>query len=99
MSGGSHSYLYARMREEYVGRMYDKELDAMMLDICKLVQDLEWYDSADYSREQYFNTVKKFKNKWFVIPREARLKELVDESLEELRQDLYELIGVKEVTP
>lgn len=96
MSGGSHGYLCFQMEEEFVGRMHDKELDDLMEDICKLVHDLEWYDSADYGRDDYFNTVREFKQKWFVSCRMDRLKALVDDSLEELRDDLYFMIGVKE---
>lgn len=63
-SGGSYNYLYSLIEYTYVGYMKDKELDEMMEDLCNLLHDLEWCDSADIDDEDYFESVKKFKNKW-----------------------------------
>lgn len=38
MSGGSYNYMYCRIEEEYVDRMYDSQLNAMMKDLCKLLR-------------------------------------------------------------
>ncbi len=65
MSGGSYNYMYSRIEDEYVGRMFDSQLNAMMKDLCELLHDLEWWQSADYGEETYRESVNKFKKKWF----------------------------------
>lgn len=64
MSGGSFDYMYGRIEETYVGEMQDADLDEMMKDLCDLLHDLEWWQSCDYSEEQYRNSAKAFKQKW-----------------------------------
>lgn len=65
MSGGSYDYMYSRVEEEYVNRMFDLQLNTMMKDLAGLLHDLEWWQSGDYSEETYRKAVKKFKKKWF----------------------------------
>lgn len=65
MSGGSYNYMYCRIEDEYVDRMYDSQLNEMMKDLCKLLHDLEWWESCDYSEDTYRKTVTEFKKKWF----------------------------------
>lgn len=93
MSGGSHSYLYCRIEEEYVGRMHDKELDDLMQDIVTLVQDLEWYDSADTGEDDYRKTVSAFKAKWFKGDRCERLKGYIDEEIKAAENRLIKMLN------
>lgn len=93
MSGGSHNYVYDRIEHQLVGQMYDKELDELMKDIATLAHDLEWYDSGDYSFDDYNATVRKFKEKWFKTTREERLRKYIDEALEQTKEDLLKMIG------
>lgn len=93
MSGGSHGYICYRIEEQLVGKMNDRELDDLMKDIVELAHDLEWYDSSDIGRDSYFATVRKFKEKWFGGDREERLKGYVDSAVDNLREELYSLIG------
>ena len=65
MSGGSYNYMYIQIKDEYDNRMYDKQLDEMMKDLCDLLHDLEWWMSCDYSEKTYRESVNKFKKKWF----------------------------------
>lgn len=58
---------------------------------CK--DDPEWYDSDDYGEDDYRKSVAKFKAKWFEQSREERLKNYIDEAVDELRKDLYMMIG------
>ena len=92
-SGGSYDYKCYIIDENYVGKMFDKELDDLMKDIGKLTHDLEWWQSCDYDEEDYRKTVKEFKDKWFKQNREDRLKVLINESLEELKKELNQMIG------
>ena len=96
MSGGSHSYICWKIEEELVGQMRDAELDDLMKDIAELAHDLEWADSGDYAIEDYFNSVKKFKAKWFHGNRTKRLQGYIDKKLNKLHDELLVLIGAKE---
>ena len=96
MSGGSHNYICYRIEEDLVGQMEDKELDDLMRDIADLAHDLEWYHSADTSRDDYRESVRKFKDKWFKQSREERLKGYVDEAIDDVRSEMYMLLGVEQ---
>lgn len=64
MSGGSFNYMYERIRDNYSGEMYDHELNALLEDFCDVLHDLEWWQSGDYSKDQYLSSVDQFKKKW-----------------------------------
>ena len=93
MSGGSCNYVCYKIKEELCGRMEDAELNDLIKDIAELAHALEWYLSCDTNEESYGNAVREFKQKWFKTSREERLKEYIDESLDNMRRDLYKLIG------
>ena len=93
-SGGCYDYSYEIIDEQYVGRMYDIELNDLMKDLVPLLKELEWWQSGDTSEEDYRKAVKKFKNKWFTQERKERLKELIDTTLDEKKQELYIALGV-----
>lgn len=93
MSGGSHNYIYCRIENDLVGQMEDRELDDLMKDIVTLAHDLEWYHSADTSRDDYRKSVRKFKDKWFKQSREERLKKYIEESIQEIKEELLNMIG------
>ena len=93
MSGGSRNYICFRIEEELCGRMYDAELNDLMEDIKELAHDVEWYDSGDTGANTYFNQVRCFKQKWFGMSRGERLKDYIDKRLDDIRKELYRLIG------
>ena len=63
MSGGSFEYKYLSL-DIYDGQLEDKELNELLEDFKNLLHDLEWYKSSDTSKEDYQETVKRFKGKW-----------------------------------
>ena len=65
MSGGSYNYIYSKLSVECEGEMHDEEMNAMIKDLCDVLHDLEWWQSGDYSEDQYRETVSEFKKKWF----------------------------------
>ena len=93
MSGGSYSYIYSRLDDECGGRMYDAEMNDLIEDLCKVLHDLEWWQSGDSSEDHYRNTLMKFKAKWFMGDRQERLKGYIDEQIGIMRSQLYNLIG------
>lgn len=95
MSGGSHNYICYRIEEDLGGQMHDLELNDLIADIAKIAHDLEWFDSSDICEETYRKSVTQFKKKWFGQSRNTRLKGYVDKSVEDLRQQMYDMIGVE----
>lgn len=94
MSGGSMGYLCYEIEEKCVDQMQDLELDALMRDLAKLLHDLEWYRSCDYSEETYRNTVKSFKAKRLGgKARNARLKAIIEEQVYQVCKDLMQMLG------
>lgn len=94
MSGGSMDYIYCKLESSAIGMLMDKELEDMLKDFVALLHDCEWAHDSDISDEEYFETVKKFKDKWFGN-RDERLKDIVNQSIEELRLELMRMIGEK----
>lgn len=93
MSGGSCNYICYKIEEELVGRMEDMELNDLMKDVAELAHALEWYLSCDRSRDDYIETVKNFKKKWFNTDRNERLKNYIDKEISDTKDRLYALIG------
>ena len=93
MSGGSYNYEYYRVEEEYVGSMYDAELDEMMEDLVKVLHDVEWWQSGDIGEDDYRKTVKAFKAKWFDSDRCERLKPIIEREINKVRKKLMDMIG------
>lgn len=92
MSGGSMNYVYARICEAayYV---HDKEIKELLKDLSELMHDLEWYESGDYGKDTYLKSLAEFKKKWFKDDRTERLKSYIDESLKDVKEELYALVG------
>jgi hypothetical protein len=95
MSGGSYNYEYCRVDDEYVGRMYDAELDELIKDLVPVLKAVEWWKSCDTCEETYREEVLKFKKKWLSDDvRTERLSEIINGKVEELREELLKMIGV-----
>ena len=65
MSGGSYNYIGSTLKMKCAGRMYDAEMNGLIVNLCEVLHDLEWWQSCDSSEEVYRETVAKFKEKWF----------------------------------
>lgn len=90
MSGGSYNYMYCRINDEYVDRMFDSQLNSMMKDLVKVLHDLEWWQSSDTGEDTYRKAVTEFKKKWFKQTKidvqkqiESKLEQTKDELLKE----------------
>jgi len=96
MSGGSYGYIYSRLQDECLGRMYDIEMNDLIKDLVLVLRNLEWWQSCDSGEDDYRKVVAEFKYKWFKSNRTERLKGYIDKELADMRELLYNLIGVKE---
>ena len=94
MSGGSFDYKFREIENTYVGHMHDRELNEMIQDLADLLHDLEWYISGDYDEDTYVQSIKIFKQKWLggTTNRTKRLKEIIEESCDDLRSDLIRMV-------
>ena len=92
MSGGSMDYLCNKI-ENQLPYVDDLEIKDLMTDLAELMHDLEWWQSGDYGRDSYEETLSKFKAKWFKGDRQERLKGYIDEQIGIVRSQLYSLIG------
>ena len=88
------NYIFCAIESELCDQMYDEELNDLIKDVAELAHDLEWWISSDIGKEEYLETVSRFKKKWFESDRNERLKGYVDAKVEELRNELYTLIGI-----
>jgi len=91
------NYAYARIEEECVGMMGDRELDDLMKDVAKLVHDREWNLSGDTCDETYAQSVREFKQKWFDTVRRDRLITYINEACDQARAACLAMIGVEDV--
>lgn len=91
MSGGSMDYLCYKI-ENQLSYIDDPEIKDLMTDLAELMHDLEWWQSGDYSRDSYEETLSKFKAKWFGDNRNERLKEYINTSLDGIKAEIDKLI-------
>lgn len=99
MSGGRFNYQDSMLKTEIFGWsdkpinvFEDREISALVFDVFDLIHDFDWYKSGDTSEEVWQKKKSIFKKKWFGS-RSARLKSIINESIEELRKELYDTIG------
>lgn len=74
MSGGHFNYLYCTILDTYKNQMESHILNWMLEDFCALLKELEWYKSADTSKEQYKKAANKFIKKWIHSKESAKLE-------------------------
>ena len=89
MSGGSYNYEFYNIEDTYKGKMKDAQLNEMILDLVRLLKDLEWCDSGDTDEEDYKQSVNKFKKKWFYQD-STQVEDFINKQLEEKKQELLE---------
>ena len=87
MSGGSYSYVYCKVQNECVGRMFDRQLDEMMKDLVKVLHDLEWWQSSDTGEDTYRRAVTEFKKKWFK-QRKIDVQKQIESEFERTKDEL-----------
>lgn len=95
MSGGAYDYRFEEIRDTYVGKMHDIELDKLMKDLVVLLKALEWWQSGDTGQEIYRETVKAFKEKWLGVSQEERITRLIKDVLGEIEDKLKEALLFK----
>lgn len=107
MSGGFFEYSDSRLKNEIFGfddRLQnvfeDKEISELVWDILELIHRFDCYKSGDVRKEAYLRHKNEFKEKWLRNNETGeRIREIVDVSIEELRNELYETFDIDSVCP
>lgn len=105
MSGGRFNYVDSNARSEIFGWCYDnehipnvfedREISELVWDVFNLIHDYDWYASGDTGKDTYLTQKSAFKRKWF-SNRGVRVRRIVDDAVDNLKQELYETFGIKE---
>lgn len=107
MSGGLWDYKDKYLKYEIFGWDCDKptnvfediEISHLIYDVFKLLHDFDWYQCGDTGEDDWLKAKHKFKSKW-LVENDARTKELIDSSIEDLKQELYKSFeGAKQPLP
>lgn len=62
-----------------------------------LLHSYDWYASYDTGEETYRADVKAFKKKWLKLISAERIQEMIDETIEQERTELYKALGIDDV--
>lgn len=108
MSGGYWDYKNNELRDEIFGYIYerdgekvnipnvleDKILSEMVWDMLNMLGDFDYYKCGDTCKETWIKSKQEFKKKWLSKDNKNLYKEIIDKSLEELRDELYKSIEI-----
>ena len=103
MSGGCFDYLDNRLKSEIFGYccekakniFEDREISQLIWEVLDLIHEFDWYKSEDTCKDRYLEEKAAFKKRWF-SNRGVRVKRIVDESVADLKRELYETFNIKE---
>ena len=102
MSGGHFNYVNNTLKSEMFGWvdephnvLEDRELSELTWDLLEVIHIYDYYRCDDTSKETYLKAKEEFKKKWF-SNRGVRVRKIVDESIAELKSELYETFGIKD---
>ena len=71
----------------------DREISELVADVFDLIHSFDWYKSGDTSKVTYLKDKKMFKNKW-LSNRGVRVRTIVDNAIDNLKEELYETYGI-----
>ena len=81
--------------DEPINVFEDEVISELVWDVFDLIQSLDYYKSRDTSKEAYLKDKAAFKKKWLGKSKGSVARKIVDGSIEDLRQELYETFGLK----
>ena len=100
MSGGHFDYIDSRCKDEIFGWsdrprnvFEDSEISELIFDVFNLIHEFDWYVSGDTCKETYLKAKVNFKKKWLKNSG-VRVRRIVDDAINEIRDELYETYGI-----
>lgn len=101
MSGGRFNYIDCCLRDEIFGwsdkcynALEDVELSELVWDVLDLLHDYDWYISGDTEEGTWLKAKNEFKKKWFEVERKDTIKRMIDNSLENCKEELYKTYDI-----
>lgn len=93
MSGGSYDYMYERIESMYCERTFDPVINSLIHDLCKVLYELEWWQSGDTGEDQYRKTAERFKRKW-IFPQTVAFETLnpLCEEVQKMNMQIQDVI-------
>ena len=76
----------------------DPEISALVYDVFCLLHSYDWAESGDTDMDDYQRDVEIFKSRWFKKARKDQIREIIDISTENLKDNLYRAFGCKAET-
>ena len=76
--------------------MEDKQISELVFDVLCLIYSADWYKSSDIGEDYYREDVKAFKEKWFKEKPIDLVKDEIEKSIIELKDELYVAFGLLE---
>lgn len=80
-----------------INPLKDYIISEIVFDVFCLLHSFDWYMSCDTREETYRKDVEHFKRKWLKQIPEHRMKEIVDEEMSMLRDELYKSFGIDQI--
>ena len=107
MSGGHFDYRDSSLQAEIFGwetetteeamkrnPLQDKEISGLVFDMLQLLHAYDWAICGDTNMEDYRNEAQKFKDKWLNSEAKDRIRYVIDNSLKDLKEELYMSFGL-----
>lgn len=108
MSGGYWYHKNDQLKDEIFGYYYeekngkvkipnvfeDKIISEIVWDTFQILKDYDLYKCGDTCEETWLKSKKAFKDKWLKTKNDKLYKDIIDNSLEDLREELYKSIGI-----
>ena len=68
--------------------MEDRQISELVFDVLCLIYSADWYESGDTGQDDYREDLKAFKQKWLNPSGDQLVKEEIEKSVDDLRNDL-----------
>lgn len=100
MSGGAFDYKDKSLKYEIFGfdencnnRFGDLEISELVFDVLDLIHDFDYYECGDTSEDTWLKQKKAFKEKWLWPEEEERVRRIIDNSIDKVKEELYRTFG------
>lgn len=79
-----------------INPLEDLVISELVFDVFCLLHSYDWYKSGDTCEETYRDDVKRFKKKWLTSLSQSHIKEVVNDEIFRLRDELYKAFDIEE---
>ena len=94
---GEHGFKQSNLAGR-INPLKDRIISEIVFDVFCLLHSYDWCESGDTCEETYRKDVKRFKEKWLKPMSEDRAKEIIEDEISNLREELYSAFGINENT-